>query len=226
MNMNHSMKRMWLSLACALLITLDAFAQGTSDYRVLPADFNADKKNQMMRAYQRERVHAALDARLEELESALNSPEAIAAYQRKRREFLAGVFGPLPRRGPLNARIMKRVQRDGYGIEHVLFESLPGFHVTANLYRPPGKGPFPGVLLPCGHSASGKAYSSYQKASILLAQHGFVVLCFDPLGQGERRQLIGDEPREIRRPRGEHNPIGVALAQTCPRNLFIRIHKR
>lgn len=204
------MKPISLFLVCVALLTPGAFAQDASVYRVLPADFNADKTNQMMRAWQREQVHAALAARLEEIEEALKSPEAIAAYQRKRREFLAGVFAPLPKRGPLNARITKRTPRDGYAIEHVLFESLSGFHVTANLYRPPGEGPFPGVLLPCGHSPSGKAYSSYQKASILLAQHGFVVLCFDPLGQGERRQLIGGEPHEVPFQRGEHNPIGVA----------------
>jgi len=188
----------------------NALAQGDRNYRVLPADFNTDKESQMMRAYQREQVRAALDARLEELEAALESPEAIAAYQRKRRGFLDRTFGPLPERVPLNAQVTKTIDRDGYTIENVLFESLPGFHVTGNLYRPSGDGPFPGVLLPCGHSANGKAYSSYQKASILLAQHGFVVLCFDPVGQGERRQLIGDKPHPIRKPRGEHNTLGVA----------------
>ena len=84
-NMYHSMKRMTLSLACALLIALELFAQGTSDYRVLPDDFNADKEQQMMRAYQREQVHDALNARLDELEASLASPDAISAYQRKRR---------------------------------------------------------------------------------------------------------------------------------------------
>ena len=179
-------------------------------FRVLPENFNSDKTQQMMRAYQRKKAHAALDSRLEELEAALESPDTFAAYRQKRREYLETVFGPLPERTPLNARITKRVEREGYTIEHVLFESLPGFFVTANLYRPAGDGPFPGILLPCGHSANGKAYSSYQKASILLARHGFVVLCFDPIGQGERRQLIGDEPHPILKPPGEHNHLGVA----------------
>lgn len=185
-------------------------AQTDSDYRVLRADFNADKQNQMMRAYQRVQVHDALDARLKELEAAIASPDAIAAYRQKRRNFLDGTFGPLPKRTPLNAKVTKTIDRDGYAIDNVLFESLPGFHVTGNVYRPKGRGPFPGILLPCGHSANGKAYSSYQKASILLAQNNFVVLCFDPVGQGERRQLIGDRPHPIRKPRGEHNAIGVA----------------
>ena len=195
-------------LLLASLLTSSALAQAA--YRVLPRDFNADKTNQMMRAFQRTQVHAALDARLVELEAALKTPEAFAAYQERRRQFLAGVFGPLPQRSPLNARTTKRVPRDGYSIEHVMFESLPGFHVTANLYRPDGKGPFPGVLFPCGHSWNGKAAAVYQKACILLVQHGFVVLNFDPLGQGERRQLIGDKPHPISKPRGEHNQLGIA----------------
>lgn len=189
---------------------LVCMAQTDTDYRVLSADFNADQENQMMRAYQRKQVHAALDARLMELDAALATPEAIAAYQQKRSEFLESSFGPLPKRTPLNAKITKTINRDGYTIENVLLESLPGFYVTGNVYRPKGAGPFPGILLPCGHSANGKAYSSYQKASILFAQHGFVVICFDPVGQGERRQLIGDRPHTIRQPRGEHNAIGVA----------------
>ena len=201
--------RVLVSVA-ALLPWQHGFAQGDAAYRILPPDFNEDKENQMMRASMRRHVHAALDARLEEFEAALKSQKTIEAYQRRRREFLARVFGPLPERSPLNAIVTKQIARDGYSVEHVLFESLPRFHVTANLYRPHGEGPFPAVLLPCGHSANGKAYASYQKASILLAQHGFVVLCFDPIGQGERRQLIGEHPHLIQRPRSEHNPIGVA----------------
>ena len=116
-----------------------------------------------MRGYQRKLVHSALDARLEELEIALESSEGLAAYQKRRREFLNQTFGPLPERTPLNAKTTKTIQRTGYTVENVLFESLPGYHVTGNVYRPDGDGPFPGVLLPCGHSANGKAYTSYQK---------------------------------------------------------------
>lgn len=205
-----------LLLALLHVIGIAARIQAQSEpeidfvYRVLPSDFNSDRKTQMMRNYQRRQVHAAMDTRLQELEEALDSPEAVAAYQRKRRNYLDSVFGPLPERMPLNPLVTKVINRDGYTIENVLFESLPGFHVTGNLYRPVGTGPFPGVLLPCGHSANGKAYASYQKASILLTQHGFVVFCFDPIGQGERRQLIGELPHPIDKPISEHNKLGVA----------------
>lgn len=178
-------------------------------FRVLPADFNADKAGQMMRSFQRGRVHAALDRRLRELEEAMQSRDGIARYQARRKAFLDGAFGRPPVEAPLNPRITGRSKRDGFSVENLIIESLPGYHVTANVYRPDGRGPFPGVLLPCGHSANGKAYESYQKAAILLARHGFVVLCFDPVGQGERRQLIGPDPGPIQR-RSEHNDLGVA----------------
>ena len=70
-----------------------------------------DKQNQMMRAYQRVQVHDALDARLKELEAAIASPDAIAAYRQKRRNFLDGTFGPLPKRMPLNAKVTKTIDR-------------------------------------------------------------------------------------------------------------------
>lgn len=173
------------------LLIVDARAE----LRVLPKDFNADKEQQMMRAYLRQQVHAAMDARLKELEEALQSPAALAAYQGKRKIFLRRALGEMPARTLLNARVTGVLQEQGFTIEKVLFESRPGFFVTANVYRPAGKGPFPAVLHPCGHSANGKAYKEYQKVNRLLVQHGFVVLCYDPIGQGERRQLINTDGR-------------------------------
>src|SRR5687768_13301471 len=46
-----------------------------------------------------------------------------------------GLF-PLPEKTPLNANVSGRVERDGYSIEKVYFESIPGFYVAGNLYRP------------------------------------------------------------------------------------------
>ncbi len=195
--------------AILILLTVAAPIPAAPPIRVLPRDFNADKTNQMMRAFQREQVHAALDRRLDELEQALESPDQIARYQAKRKQFLREAFAGPAIAAPLNPRITATRQRDGYSVENLVLESLPGYQITANVYRPVGPGPFPGVLLPCGHSANGKAYESYQKAAILLARHGFVVLCFDPVGQGERRQLIGPTPHRIKR-QSEHNDLGVA----------------
>ena len=75
----------------------------------------------------------------------------------------------------------------------MVFESRPGHHVTAVLYLPEAEPPYPGVLVPCGHSVDGKAAEPYQRACILLAKNGLAVLCYDPIGQGERVQLLDKE---------------------------------
>src|ERR1700693_5307701 len=77
--------------------------------------------------------------------------------------------------------------RDGYRLEKVVYESRPRVFVTANLYVPStGKPPYPGVLFQMGHSLLGKGYASYQKCCQGLARLGYLVLAFDPMGQGER----------------------------------------
>lgn len=172
--------------------------------------FETDKENQMMRAYLRKRVHAALDERRERFE-ALESPEQIAAYQERLRSFFRKTVDlDSFERGPLKARVTGKLERDGYSVEKVIFESLPGFSVTANLYLPEGKGPFPGILHPCGHTPNGKAGGAYQRANILLAKNGFAVLCYDPIGQGERLQLIDPDTGMKLGKSGEHMALGVA----------------
>jgi len=101
--------------------------------------------------------------------------------------------GPLDRTA-LNARVTGIVERPGYRIERVTFESRPRLHVTANLYVPAGTGRRPAILSPLGHSVNGKAWPSYQKLFSNLARKGYVVLAYDPFGQGERIEYPGSRP--------------------------------
>ncbi|MBY0457080.1 MAG: prolyl oligopeptidase family serine peptidase, partial [Gemmataceae bacterium] len=113
------------------------------------------------------------------------------AYVRDVRARVAKCFGPFPDKTPLNARVTGKLERDGYDVEKVIFESRPEFFVTANLYVPHAarKGKkFPGVVGECGHSDNGKAAEAYQAFAQGLARMGYVVLIFDPIGQGERVQ--------------------------------------
>ena len=101
--------------------------------------------------------------------------------------------GPLDRT-PINARVTGTVQRPSYRIEKVTFESRPRLYVTANLYVPAGTGRRPAILGPLGHSVNGKAWPSYQKLFSNLARKGYVVLAYDPFGQGERIEYPGSRP--------------------------------
>jgi len=121
--------------------------------------------------------------------AALNTKADAEAYVRSVRERIRESFGPLPDKTPLNPRITGVVDRDVYKIEKVIFESRPEFLVTANLYVPKGRSfPLPGVVGTCGHSANGKCAEAYQAFAQGLARMGYVVLIFDPIGQGERLQ--------------------------------------
>jgi len=119
--------------------------------------------------------------------AALGSPAAIRQYQTWARETFLGLIGGLPERTPLNTRTVGAFDRAHYRVEKLVYESRPGFFVTANLYIPKDAAPpFPGVLFQMGHSNNGKGMDSYQRCCQGLAQLGYLVLAFDPYGQGER----------------------------------------
>jgi dienelactone hydrolase len=123
--------------------------------------------------------------------AAIRTKTEAEAYVRDVRAKIQQSFGPWPETTPLNARVTGVVERDTYRIEKVIFESRPSFPVTANLYVPKGRAfPLPGVVGTCGHTNNGKAGETYQSFAQGLARLGYVVLIFDPLGQGERFQYV------------------------------------
>jgi len=133
-------------------------------------------------------VGAAEKRRLRRL-AGLQSDEDARNYVEHVRKQIRSCFGPEPERTPLNARITGTVERESYTIEKLIFESRPGFPVTANLYLPRGlKSAAPGVVGTCGHSSNGKAAEAYQSFAQGLARQGYVCLIYDPIGQGERTQ--------------------------------------
>ena len=139
---------------------------------------------QLERAWQQDEARQAIYANV-------RTTDDLARLQRETRKKLLGAIGGLPQQlTPLNARIVGTIPMPGYRIEKVIFESVPGIHVTALVYVPEGvEARRPAVLVACGHSAEGKAFRNYQEISIRLVRRGYVVLCWDPVGQGERSQF-------------------------------------
>lgn len=135
-----------------------------------------------------------IEAVAERRRQSLRSKRDAEAYVREAREKIRLCFGPWPEKTPLNPRITGVLERDGYRVEKVIFESRPGLPVTANLYVPTGRrGPLPAVVGPCGHSANGKAAIPYQSFGQGLARLGYVAMVYDPIGQGERLQYVTDD---------------------------------
>lgn len=116
--------------------------------------------------------------------------EEVAGQVKFTHDWFNKALGPWPVKTPLNAVVTGTVEGAGIKAEKILFESRPGHHVSAILYLPNTPAPWPGVIVPCGHSANGKAAETYQRASILLAKSGIAALCYDPIGQGERVQAL------------------------------------
>ena len=119
----------------------------------------------------------------------IGTEKDLQAAQRRVEEHLLAMLGGLPsERTPLHPRITGKVQMDGFRIEKLIFESLPGIYVTALVYLPEdGNEKHPAILVPAGHAENGKVH--YQALCQRLVRRGYVVIAWDPVGQGERSQF-------------------------------------
>jgi len=119
----------------------------------------------------------------------INSREKIEAERtRLRKEFLFMIgLEPLPQRTPLHPEIVRTIDKKEYTIEVLHFQSLPGFYVTANLYKPKnGRPPYPAVIWGPGHSSH--LYGSKalrQNYAIPWVRSGYVCMIVDPIQVAE-----------------------------------------
>ncbi|HLZ43116.1 MAG TPA: acetylxylan esterase [Candidatus Sulfotelmatobacter sp.] len=138
--------------------------------------------------YQTEMAWQQDDERRKEW-SEIKTEQDLLAVQRHAEERLLAMLGGLPsERTPLHPRITGKIQMDGFRIEKLIFESLPGVYVSALVYVPEdGSEKHPAILVPAGHAENGKMH--YQALCQRLVQRGYVVIAWDPVGQGERSQF-------------------------------------
>ena len=157
------------------------------------------KTNVTVNTFLVQKMHEQYNERRSELAKALESPKGTGRYINGVRQKFQSLLGEFPARSPLNPIITGTLHREGYKIEKMIYESFPNHHVTANLYIPDGNKKYPAALLFCGHENESKATISYQKAAILFAKHGFVVLAIDPISQSERFQLTNGDGKSLTR---------------------------
>src|SRR4051794_9676120 len=197
----------YLTLAVLLAVTTQGSAG--EDLHVLKSGGAETPPRKQLYAFLQNEAGKLFDARRKAV-AALKTPGDVKRRQAQLRAAFIEALGGFPKKTPLNARTVGRLKGDGFRVEKVVYESRPRHHVTAALYLPEGAGPFPGVLLPCGHSANGKEAEAYQRACILLAKNGFVVLCYDPIGQGERSQILDAKGKPaVAGSTSEHTMVGV-----------------
>ena len=137
---------------------------------------------------------AVLDAALAEFPDRA-SWDAYARLLRERIQQGAGL-APWPQRTPLNTTIRQRRVHDGYTVENVAFESVPGFYVTGNLYRPlKSKAPCAVILATHGHwkEMPGRFSADMQYRCAALARMGAIVFSIDMFGHGDSILEVGAE---------------------------------
>lgn len=130
------------------------------------------------------------------------------------REAVLRLIGGLPSNpGPLHAQVVGTLHEDGFHVERVIYDSLPDFHITANLYVPDNdKASHPAVLYTPGHYPAGKLEAWLFSAN--MARNGVAVLAYDPIGEGERLQYFDPATNKslAGAPTGEHSEASVQAA--------------
>ncbi len=200
--------------ACLALLGTASWAQ--SDLNFLSGQVDGRELSQMLPRSLKAKAHGMLAERQRTVEQ-IRTTEALNARRAYVREKVLAAIGGLPARTPLNARVTAVADRPDHRVEKVIFESQPGFFVTANLYVPKsGSGPFPAILFPLGHEAGAKAHGTWQNLLVTFARRGYVAFAWDTLGQGERIQLWDDDFRESKviRSTTEHTILGLQALLT------------
>lgn len=158
-------------------------------------------------------IAAKFEAERSAAVAAIHTRAEAELRQAKVRGTILALIGKLPQRTPLDAKILGETHADGFTIRKVLFYSQPNFPVTALLYVPDGAATGEkraAILMSPGHSPAGKAGDAGMAA--LFAMNGFVVLSYDPIGQGERLQYPNPAKPGTSlasRPTGEHGEASL-----------------
>lgn len=130
---------------------------------------------------------AGMDAAADSKWRSLASRREYDDYRRRLREKMLAAIGPLPERTPLNFKSHRTVRREGFRVEHVTFESMPGLVIPAYLYvpeLPEQKKPMAAVVVSCGHGAMNS--SKYVLAAKDIVSRGMAAFIFEAYDQGER----------------------------------------
>lgn len=117
-------------------------------------------------------------------------PDTFECWKKKkeglRKRLWNYLVGSIDHKLDLDCHETGKVRMDGYTVKKIYYQSRKDFYVTANLYIPDGKGPFPAVICMHGHNMEGKMAERVQGGGHVLAKDGYVALVVDAFGSGER----------------------------------------
>lgn len=193
-----------------------ALPQTPSELNFLSGQVDGRQLTRMLPEYLKAKAKGQLAARKTAVD-AIRTQADVAKRRDYVRRKITEAIGPFPPKTPLHAKVTAVVDRPDHRVEKVIFESQPGFFVTANLYLPKsGNGPFPAILFPLGHEEGAKSHFAWQNVLVTFARRGYVALAWDTIGQGERVQLWDADFKESKviRSTTEHTIIGLQTLLT------------
>ena len=198
-----------LNLALAFVFSAQGWAKDNL-FPILDKDLLDAPANRIVYQHLAKQAYDALDRREERL-GKMSTPDQFKKYQEELKKFFVSSIGGFPERTPLHAKVVGKIEGGDHRVEKVIYESQPQHHVTATLYLPKTKPPYPAVLIACGHTKTGKGADYNQYIGITLARNGIAAFCYDPIGQGERSQILPEEGRKLSSV-AEHFLIGSGSA--------------
>ncbi|RAJ12274.1 alpha/beta hydrolase family protein [Arenibacter echinorum] len=206
-------KHQALSLVVFLMFLLaPCLGWSQTNYSVLDFwKYYSDAEN-LLYKQQAELSFESMDKRKESI-SMLRTQEDWTERQQLVKNKLMQSVGPFPPKTNLNPVVTKRIKKEGYSVEKMYFESMPGVKVTAAFFIPQGKKRnLPTIIYCSGHSDLGFRSDVYQHVILNLVKKGFAVFAFDPYGQGERLQYFDEKEGKSRfSPTREHSYPGAQL---------------
>lgn len=178
-------------LSLTILLALFTAAAAAQQSLLCQGDFYTEKQGAEKLARVQKSIHSLNDWQ--------QHVDSIRAQLKKGME-----LEKFPARTPLNPRFRNKKELNGYSVESVVFESLPGFFVTGNLYRPTGphkERSLAVILCPHGHWDKPQDYGRFrndmQYRCAAFAKMGALVFSYDMVGYGESQQVPHEYPRAL-----------------------------
>jgi dienelactone hydrolase len=195
-----------------MFLLFPCIGNSQTNYSVLDFwKYYSDAENQLYKQQSELSFHSLAERK--KSVSQLMTKEDWTAQQQLVKEKLEESIGPFPPRTALNPVITQRIKKEGYSVDKLYFESMPGVKVTAAFFIPNGKRKnLPTIIYCSGHSELAYRSDVYQHVILNLVEKGFAVFAFDPYGQGERLQYFDEKEGKSRfGPTREHSYPGAQL---------------
>ncbi|MBK8503692.1 MAG: hypothetical protein IPL46_16660 [Saprospiraceae bacterium] len=139
-----------------------------------------------------------LDARADHIASLKEDRESWIEYQKVLSRKLESLLVPKFEKSDLKPIITGRIDRPEFIVEKLIFESLPGYPVSAAMFIPKVRAnPAAAILFCSGHSDEGFRSPVYQHMILNYVMKGFIVLAFDPVGQEKEINILSMMDKKI-----------------------------